>query len=378
MSSAVTVFAANQAIAGKKGDQGNPGAQGPPGAGLPWPVINPVDAPYLADPTGATDSTTAIQDAWNDACSGGYGDIFLEGIFKISAPLVAPLSNCTRVWGDGKLNVASGGGAFDFSAGQANEVYIDGLTVNSGSEGQTGILSGAAFMYISNCGFFNFNVAIDGNGGGYAADVAGCTFGVGAGGTTGTGITGVQPLNVRQCSFASFQSNAIYQNAQNAHIETSTFHACGVADSTAAILFDAGATGCRVTGCGFTSNTIDVQFASGAYGNDWGASGATKVTDGDGGNTPPLVNPAGVITAAATIAPKGRIVHVSGTTTINTITSPTNSTNTSAPIVLYLIFDTSGGNLGTSGNVLVGFTASAAGQMLVLVYDHSTSKWYHQ
>ena len=51
---------------------------------------------------------------------------------------------------------------------------------------------------------------------------------------------------------------------------------------------------------------------------------------------------------------------------------------TSAPIVLYLIFDTSGGNLGTSGNVLVGFTASAAGQMLVLVYDHSTSKWYHQ
>lgn len=55
-----------------------------------WPVFNVTSAPYLADPTGANDSTTAIQSAINAAGAAGGGVVFLPaGIYRLSVPAEA-------------------------------------------------------------------------------------------------------------------------------------------------------------------------------------------------------------------------------------------------------------------------------------------------
>ena len=124
---------------GAKGEQGEPGPVGPPGpqgpqgepgkngldgsnyddsgiirrltalenvqvpAAQPKSArsVNVLDAPYRADPTGAQDSTKAIQDAVDAVAALGGGAVFIPGgIYKVSYPFIQ-LKGFVQVYGEG-------------------------------------------------------------------------------------------------------------------------------------------------------------------------------------------------------------------------------------------------------------------------------------
>ena len=121
---------------GAKGEQGVPGPVGPPGpqgepgkngldgsnyddsgiirrltalenvqvpAAQPKSArsVNVLDAPYRADPTGAQDSTKAIQDAVDAVAALGGGAVFIPGgIYKVSYPFIQ-LKGFVQVYGEG-------------------------------------------------------------------------------------------------------------------------------------------------------------------------------------------------------------------------------------------------------------------------------------
>jgi len=76
------------------------------------------------------------------------------------------------------------------------------------------------------------------------------------------------------------------------------------------------------------------------------------------------------IVSASTIAPVSQIFHVSGATTIDTITVPDNFTNGLIHIIPDATFSTS-----TSGNIAIASTA-VIGKVLTMVYDSVQTKWY--
>ena len=115
---------------GAKGEQGVPGPQGEPGkngldgsnyddsgiirrltalenvqvpAAQPKSArsVNVLDAPYRADPTGAQDSTKAIQDAVDAVAALGGGAVFIPGgVYKVSYPFIQ-LKGFVQVYGEG-------------------------------------------------------------------------------------------------------------------------------------------------------------------------------------------------------------------------------------------------------------------------------------
>ena len=63
--------------------------------------VNVFDAPYRADPTGAQDSTKAIQDAVDAVAALGGGAVFIPGgIYKVSYPFIQ-LKGFVQVYGEG-------------------------------------------------------------------------------------------------------------------------------------------------------------------------------------------------------------------------------------------------------------------------------------
>ena len=63
--------------------------------------VNVLDAPYRADPTGAQDSTKAIQDAVDAVAALGGGSVFIPGgIYKVSYPFIQ-LKGFVQVYGEG-------------------------------------------------------------------------------------------------------------------------------------------------------------------------------------------------------------------------------------------------------------------------------------
>ena len=63
--------------------------------------VNVLDAPYRADPTGAQDSTEAIQDAVDAVAALGGGAVFIPGgIYKVSYPFIQ-LKGFVQVYGEG-------------------------------------------------------------------------------------------------------------------------------------------------------------------------------------------------------------------------------------------------------------------------------------
>ena len=63
--------------------------------------VNVLDAPYRADPTGAQDSTKAIQDAVDAVAALGGGAVFIPGgIYKVSYPFIQ-LKGFVQVYGEG-------------------------------------------------------------------------------------------------------------------------------------------------------------------------------------------------------------------------------------------------------------------------------------
>jgi hypothetical protein len=80
------------------------------------------------------------------------------------------------------------------------------------------------------------------------------------------------------------------------------------------------------------------------------------------------------IASAATIAPTKSITHVTGTTTISTITAPLNFTGTNRGGCLTLIPDGLW-STSTAGNIALATTAVVS-KALTMCYDAGTSKWY--
>jgi hypothetical protein len=83
------------------------------------------------------------------------------------------------------------------------------------------------------------------------------------------------------------------------------------------------------------------------------------------------LNPAPTIASAATIQPLAPITFISGTTTINTITVPSEFVGggqiTLIPTALW--------STGTSGNIAIA-TTGVVSKALILSYDATTTKWY--
>lgn len=81
------------------------------------------------------------------------------------------------------------------------------------------------------------------------------------------------------------------------------------------------------------------------------------------------------IASATTIGPTSPITHITGTTTIQTITAPGNWVATSTGGCLVLIFD-GVAPWNAAGNILVAGTPTTAGTTVQFCYDNGTAKWY--
>lgn len=81
-----------------------------------------------------------------------------------------------------------------------------------------------------------------------------------------------------------------------------------------------------------------------------------------------------VIASATTIAPTSRFFHVSGTTTISTITAPAFCVVTGTMCQITMIPDGLW-TTATGGNIAIGSTA-VVGKALVMTYDPATTSWY--
>lgn len=83
----------------------------------------------------------------------------------------------------------------------------------------------------------------------------------------------------------------------------------------------------------------------------------------------------GALASAATIAPTSPVHHVTGTTTIQTITPPTPFTVSGVGGRVRLIFD-GVAPWNALGNIFVAGTSTTAGTFVDFEYDPATSKWY--
>jgi hypothetical protein len=119
-----------------------------------------------------------------------------------------------------------------------------------------------------------------------------------------------------------------------------------------------------------TSNAINSQTADLYDALDTGGNALAKFTINGilGGKI------GTAIASAATIAPTSMFVHVTGTTTINTITAPTGCTTSGVGCVITLIPDGLWFT-GTSGNIAIASTAVLS-KALIMTYDPATAKWY--
>lgn len=78
-----------------------------------------------------------------------------------------------------------------------------------------------------------------------------------------------------------------------------------------------------------------------------------------------------IVASADSIVVKTDIVHVTGSTTINTISSPLMSSS----MIIILIPVDGAVTLGTAGNVLVGI-AMAVNRSVTMIWSKRVGKWY--
>lgn len=79
-----------------------------------------------------------------------------------------------------------------------------------------------------------------------------------------------------------------------------------------------------------------------------------------------------VLASAATIAPKTDLVHLTGTTQVNTIVPPLSGGRNAS--ILWIVPKDGNVIFGTSGNILVGATV-AQNRPCTLVYSEIYDKW---
>ena len=361
-------FGINSVIA-VKGDKGDPGLTGPSGPGMPWPVIDVTASPYNADKTGGTDCLAAVTAAMTAAGDGGWL-YFPAGTYRTSGTFPLPAVNLS-VFGVAGQTFITGTGAyaiFDTSTGSGIELNISGVTFQADAA-----TPGVPAIYMKRQMRLT-NVLTQGFAIGVLDTSTSRLFVSGGGFTNGTyGIQTNSVVDIRNASLTSNSSRGLQASGPGL-VSGCAFQYCGTAHgSGGAGVYASGAVGLSVVGCTWLSNNYnDVWFDSNSYANDASASGATTIKDDNGGNVPSLVGAA--VASASTIAPTYRAFHVTGTTTINTITPPTNVTSTASPLTIVAIFDAACA-VGTSGNIIRANTFTA-GQRAAFTYDPATSKWY--
>ena len=84
-----------------------------------------------------------------------------------------------------------------------------------------------------------------------------------------------------------------------------------------------------------------------------------------------VVLPPGTAGSSSTIVAPGPFFHVTGVTTVNTITPPPGFIGG----CIYIVSDGGGWATGTGGNIAAAVTISAS-RMATFCYDYNTSKWY--
>ena len=82
------------------------------------------------------------------------------------------------------------------------------------------------------------------------------------------------------------------------------------------------------------------------------------------------------VASGDSIAPVQGIVHITGTTTVNTITAPAGCTTSGYGCVITLIPDNAAGfSTGITGNIAVA-TVATQNKAVIMTYDPATTKWY--
>jgi hypothetical protein len=166
--------------------------------------------------------------------------------------------------------------------------------------------------------------------------------------------------------------------------------------SSGAVQCLAGSIGFDTTGAG-ALNLGTNQATSISMGNSsvttWGLAAAT-INLGTGTNTTTNISKSGAavnvhgllqigvpakanntIASATTIAPTAYVTHITGTTTIQTMTAPTDFAQTNGGGCLILIFD-GVAPWNNAGNIFVAGTPTTAGTSVEFCYDNASAKWY--
>lgn len=109
------------------------------------------------------------------------------------------------------------------------------------------------------------------------------------------------------------------------------------------------------------------------FGSEFVLSGSSYISSQPGTFWTDVVQTA--VASASTIAPGSRVFHVTGTTTINTITVPSACTQVSGSSCELKMIPDGAFATSTSGNIALASTA-VVNKVLTMTYDANTAKWY--
>ena len=156
---------------------------------------------FGADPTGATDSTAAVQAAFNYAITNGFeleviGTFLLTGtvhIVKASGDFTP-----TYISGGGTFKKVNSGAMFDATNNATSEIFFNSIRfLGNGTSGSKAFICGQQLIrsYFTNCAFYNLDICFDSTA--YLMQsfrFSGCVFGDILSWVIDCGVTGGFPI----------------------------------------------------------------------------------------------------------------------------------------------------------------------------------------
>lgn len=260
-------------------------------------------------------------------------------------------------------SVASGGPAGLFGGSGA-----DGSPTNFGIGGTVFLIGGpggAAPAGPGNVGSDSGGVDMFGGRGGPtvgASQTAGNGFAIAiAAGSGGSNLAGGTGANGGDLQFDVGPSSGNFGDGSTGGANGKVFLGTGAGNGAIASEIHIGDTGAPVIKIAGSASTTTAA-------GEWDLTNLLKVTKAQAGGV------GSNISSASTIAPTSQITHITGTTTVNTITAPTGFATSSFGGCIALITD-SAVPFTASGNIAVAFTSSP-NQVYELCYTNVDSKWY--
>jgi hypothetical protein len=124
-------------------------------------VFDVTRAPYNADPSGAVDATSGIQNAINDAASSvGGGDVYLPGRFKYTGLAMSPSVNLRGIPGITRLSLNHAtNDALTFGSGGGSQGFglVEGISFCAAVDGTGNLINGvsghAIQLKVLNCAY---------------------------------------------------------------------------------------------------------------------------------------------------------------------------------------------------------------------------------